>query len=216
MKNKLSSFKFSLIYIIILFFASWSLYELVIDTYIKINYSINIYAMLRLLFKLLIWVFPVYIYLKFYKKTNVISYLRLNENINVGLLWSIILSLIFTAFLFIRELLIGSLRINLNIEINTWINTILFVGITEEIMFRGFLLKILWEKSSFKKAVIISSILFVIIHYPFWIVKGTNLVFNSIYVLVFSIIQSYVFKKTNSLWACIISHSFHNFIVSIL
>ena len=102
----------------------------------------------------------------------------------------------------------------------TWLNTILFVGITEEIVFRGFLLKKLNLYLSFKKAAVISSILFIFIHYPFWYAKGELILpiilFNSIYIFCFGFVQSYTLKKTDSLWACIISHSVHNFIMSIL
>ncbi|WP_218059087.1 CPBP family intramembrane glutamic endopeptidase [Orenia metallireducens] len=205
---------------IVLFFIVWTIYEVEIATFIKDNYSTNIYIISRLLIKVLVWIFPVFLYLKFYDKVNPLSYLKLKDNTKRGLVGAIMLSLLFAIYNFSRVYFMGNSKLDLNLNMNTLINGIVFVGFTEEIVFRGFLLKKIWNNSSFRKAMLISSLLFLFIHYPAWFIKGKlifpNLIFSSIYVFGFAILEAYIFKKTNSLWACIVSHSVHNFILSIL
>lgn len=217
--NIFKSLKNLVIYIVI-FFIIWAIYEIGIAPYIENNYSENILVFSKLIIKLFVWIIPVFLYLKFYDKVNPLSYLKLKDNIKQGLIGAIILSLFFITYSGIRAYLIGNIRLDLNLSINTWINAIIFVGFTEEILFRGFFLKKIWDKSSFKKAMIVSSLLFVFIHYPIWFVRGKlifpNLISSSIYVFAVGILEAYIFKKTDSLWSCIISHSIHNFIVNIL
>ncbi|PRX16938.1 hypothetical protein BX659_1583 [Orenia metallireducens] len=217
--NKFKKFKSLAIYIL-LFFSIWAIYEIGIAPYIENNYSENILAFFKFFIKLFIWIVPVFLYLKFHDKIDPLSYLKLKYNIKQGLIGALGLSLIFITYNGLRAYLIGNLKLDVSLSINTWINGIVFVGLTEEIVFRGFFLKKLWDKLSFKKAMIVSSLLFVFIHYPVWFVKGNlvfpNLIFSSIYIFVIGILEAYIFKKTDSLWACIISHSIHNLIAYIL
>lgn len=53
------------------------------------------------------------------------------------------------------------------------VGTVLFVGITEEMVFRGFLLNALLKKHMrAAAAIVITALLFVLIHFPFWISSG--------------------------------------------
>ena len=87
----------------------------------------------------------------------------------------------------------------LELDLYTFINTILLAGIAEEIVFRVFLLKKLWTNLSFKIAIIITSLLFVFIHYPIWFVKGRTLsidfLIGSLYIFILGLLQGYIFKK---------------------
>jgi membrane protease YdiL (CAAX protease family) len=49
------------------------------------------------------------------------------------------------------------------------IEIVLFEGVTEEIVFRGFLLNALLKKVKLFFAIIINQIMFLIIHFPIWI-----------------------------------------------
>ena len=218
MKNKKNNLKPIVAYII-MFFIIWSVYEIMISTNIKDIYSDNLNIFSNFIIKSLIWILPVYLYLKFYDKKNPISYLKLDKNIKKGLMGALILSLFFTFYHFTRINLLGSLKVEFNLDLYILLNTILLAGIAEEIVFRGFLLRKLWTNSSFKIAIVSSSLLFVFIHYPIWFVRGRTLsidfLIGSFYIFVLGLLQGYIYKKTNSLWACIISHSFHNFIMNI-
>ena len=204
---------------IILFFIVWAVYEMMIATHIKDIYPENIHTFTNLIFKSLVWILPAYLYLKFYDRIDPVSYLKLDKNIKKGLIGALALGLFFTLYHFLRINVLGSLKIDFNISLYTFLNTILLAGIAEEIVFRGFLLNKVWNLFSIKIAIVSSSLLFVFIHYPIWFVRGQTLslgfVISSLYVFIIGILQGYIFKKTNSLWACIISHSIHNLVVNI-
>ena len=204
---------------IILFFIVWIVYETMIATSIKNIYPENIHTFSNLIIKSLVWILPIYLYLKFYDRKNPISYLLLDKHVKKGLIGVLALSLFLALYHFFRINLLGSLKSDFNIGLYTLLNTILLAGIAEEIVFRGFLLKKLWNLFSFKIAMICSSLLFVFIHYPIWFVRGRTLslefVIASLYIFIFGILQGYIFKKTNSLWVCIISHSIHNLFANI-
>lgn len=100
----------------------------------------------------------------------------------------------------------------------TYISALVFftlmVGLSEELYFRGIILKLLQDNFSTKKAVVISALLFGIGHSAS-IIAGENIVhvllqiFNAI---VFGIIAAEIVVITKSLFPSIIWHFFFNFI----
>jgi uncharacterized protein len=89
----------------------------------------------------------------------------------------------------------------------TIINATLFAPIIEEVVFRGALLKNLCEKYSDTTSVILSSIVFSLIHFQ-------PEVFGAIFVI--SILLSRLFLKTNSLIAPILFHIINNLLKTII
>lgn len=73
-------------------------------------------------------------------------------------------------------------------------------GICEEIMFRGFIMKS-YEHKGYKKAILISGILFGIFHFNFQNLMGP---------LLLGILFGFLVYKTNSLYASIIAHTTNN------
>ncbi|WP_027339239.1 CPBP family intramembrane glutamic endopeptidase [Halonatronum saccharophilum] len=220
MKSRIDNNIRNLASYIIVFFITWSIYEIGVATYIQANYPEYVHTLSKAIIKVLVWILPVFLYLKLYDKVRPLSYLRLKENVKEGLMGAISLSLFFLFYTLLRINILGTLMVDFNLGIHGWLNVVLLAGFTEEIVFRGFLLRKLWEMISFKRAMIISSFLFLVIHFPIWYVRGmggiADFLFASLYLFVIGLLQAYVYKKTDSLWACIISHSLHNFIVSIL
>jgi membrane protease YdiL (CAAX protease family) len=98
--------------------------------------------------------------------------------------------------------------VNLNIGV-LWIG-VLFVGILEEIPFRGFLLQKLQNRTGFLTANIITTVMFIVIHYPIWVSTGTNILQTSLALSFISFILGYLFKEFDSLWLPIICHSVFN------
>ena len=64
----------------------------------------------------------------------------------------------------------GSIKMNLSIPVGTWLNVILFVGLSEEVVFRGYLLQKIESISTFWTANLISAFLFFIMHLPFFFI----------------------------------------------
>ena len=93
------------------------------------------------------------------------------------------------------------------------------VGIFEESVFRGWFLNAVSTFVSERKANLISSALFVLIHYPGWIFAGyelTTIVITSLSVYALGLIFGWVFRKNRSIWTGAILHSAWNLITWVL
>ena len=107
---------------------------------------------------------------------------------------------------------IGGIKIqNTPKEITLFILTMLEVGFIEEILFRGYLFKIL-EKDNQKTAIIITSLTFGIGHIVN-LLNGADFI-PTLIQIIYSVSVGYLFVKilikTKSLWPCIITHSLLN------
>lgn len=189
---------------IVVFYISWSLYSIYILPKI---YVTDIF--LQIIFKIAIWILPVFTILV-YRKENILNYLKLNKPITeVKLTFSI--SLFFIIYLFIGRIIVShGIVFNLFFNLHRWIMGVFLAPVVEEILFRGFFLQNLSTGLKFKTANFINSLMFLLIHVPGWIVLHKLSFEIGFFVFVFSIIQGYVFKKTESLWSCILIHAITN------
>lgn len=176
-------------------------------------------AIMSALIKIVIWMIPVILFVKFVEKRKPFIYLGLRQHFNKGLQWAGWSSVILISFYFLLNFVVLDHPFNLQLSFNTWLNTIILVGFTEEIVFRGFLLKKLNETYHFWLANIITSLLFVSIHFPIWFYKGLfvfpNILSPILTVFLISIIFGVIYQKSNSLWSVIILHSLYNLLVSL-
>ncbi len=96
----------------------------------------------------------------------------------------------------------------------------LFVGITEEFVFRGFLLNATVTEKNQKIAVGINALLFLCIHFPSWILHGEfvnnfiNLGFISIILL--SIFFSWTMLKFRNIWIPVGLHMLWDILITLL
>lgn len=153
------------------------------------------------------------------EKSNPVSYLGLRHNFRRGLKWAAWISVVFITYFVVLNLPLSKKEIDFQIGFNELLNTILIVGILEEIVFRGFILRKLMDSYRFWIANTITALLFVSIHFPYWFYNG---LFEFPYILspiitafILGMIFGFVYKKSNSLWSVIIIHSLYNFLVSI-
>jgi len=166
----------------------------------------------------MIWVIPVILMIKMIEKSSPMSYLQLNQTFRKALKWTGWLSLILILYFIIIYFL---LERNFHIEIgfNGWLNAVILAGITEEIVFRGFLLRKLMDSFTFWIANTVTSLLFVAIHFPIWMHKGLfefpNILSTFLTIFALSILFGYVYKKSKSLWSVIIIHALYNLLVLI-
>ncbi len=176
-------------------------------------------AITSAIIKIVIWVIPVILLIKIMEKNSPFPYLGLCHNFRKGLKWTGWVSLVFISFFVVLNFIVLDNTIDFQLGFNEWLNIILLVGITEEIVFRGFLLKKLMDSFRFWIANTITSFLFVSIHFPIWIYKGLfefpNILSSIISVFVMGIIFGFVYKKSNSLWSVIIIHSLYNLLASL-
>lgn len=107
---------------------------------------------------------------------------------------------------------IGGIQINNTvIEIIFFMLSMLLIGFIEEIIFRGFLFKMM-EKDNLKVAMIVSSLTFGIGHIVN-LLNGSELI-PTLIQIIYSVIVGYlfvlIFHKSKSLLPCIITHSLIN------
>ncbi|MDQ0229162.1 CPBP family intramembrane glutamic endopeptidase [Metabacillus malikii] len=199
-----------------IFFTIWCIRELWFVQYLDLIDPVP-RAIASAVTKLVIWIIPVIFIINIVENTDPYSFLGLRKNIKKGLISTGWVTLVFISYFVVVNIIILGKNINFQIEFNQWLNTVLLVGITEEIVFRGFLLRKLIDSYKFWIANTITSLLFVSIHFPIWLYKGLfqfpNILGSIISVFVLSIIFGFVYKKSNSLWSVIIVHSSYNLFV---
>ena len=153
---------------------------------------------------LFIFLVPIFIYLEKVDRVNVLKYLKISENYKEGIKIGCIVSSIYISFLLIKNIVNG---FNVNLDIGLLWISVLVVGFIEEIPFRGFLLQKLSCKFGFMKANIITSLIFVVFHFPKWLLNGGNILMNLIQIGIISLVFGYLDDEYNSLWPSIICHS---------
>lgn len=163
---------------------------------------------LSLLIYLLLLIIPVMLLLKLKDKVKPLDFLKLTVNVWKGVINGVVIGILFVVVLLIKKAILGGGKINLNIGI-LWVSGFL-VGILEEIPFRGYILQKLNKKMNFWSADIVTSIIFVSMHIPIWIISGMNIYSSAVSVFFVSIILGYLFEENESLWVPIICHSVFN------
>jgi CAAX protease family protein len=173
-----------------------------------------VYALINIVFRLAIWVLPVFGYLRYVDHVDVLEYLRLKRHwkrgIVVGLALTVINILGTTARLGPPE------WSRAYVTWNSVLGTSILVGVFEEIPFRGFVLRKLQERFDFWTATAISSMLFVGAHVPGWIMLGSLTAHNVIYIFAFGAAMAIVFRYSQSLWAPIVTHSLNDCLSNVL
>lgn len=202
----------NLVLYFLLFYAAYT-FDLYLESIGVFAFSNQILSIIvGLLKRFLIWTLPIFLMVK-----DPLDYLKLRKNIfknlMIGSVIGCMLGIIKILWLYLFK---GSFDINLMLSKHIWVEVILFVGLSEEIVFRGFLLQQINTLTSFWRANFITSFLFLVTHLPYWILiqhAGIGQILqNSFSVVGMILFLGFIFKKTESLWSCIALHSWNNFI----
>jgi len=202
-----------LIIYIIIFYSIWTIFELYGKTYIDNVIEIKYISQLIKsgIIKNLVWTLPA-ILLIYHFKSDV--YITLKEMISSKVNWLKYLPIfmIFTAWILGGSILQnGKLEITSNFGINEVI-IVIFVGITEEIVFRGWLLNATIREDKKWIFILVNAMMFLIIHFPKYIYTGS---FTSIFtsfdflcIIALSIIFSQTFLKSKNILIPIFLHTY--------
>ena len=167
-----------------------------------------VYALINFAFRLLIWVLPVFWYLRYIDHVDIWDYLQLKQRWRRGVAVGLTISVINFSGTMIR---LGRPDWgNAHVTWNSVLGTSILVGVFEEIPFRGFILQKLRERFDFVTSTVISSILFVGAHIPGWIMLGSLTAYNIIFIFAFGAVMAIILRYSQSLWAPIISHSLND------
>jgi membrane protease YdiL (CAAX protease family) len=173
-----------------------------------------IYAFINIAFRLLIWVLPVLLYLRYLDRVSVWEYLQLKQYWRRGVIVGLTISVINFLGMTVRigQPAWGSAHITWN----SILGTSLLVGVFEEVPFRGFVLQKLQERWNGVTSTVISSILFVGAHIPGWVMLGSITAYKVLYIFVFGAVMAIIFRYSKSLWAPIITHSLNDGLSSVI
>jgi uncharacterized protein len=163
---------------------------------------------ISLLIYLFVSIIPVVLYLKFHDKVRPIEFLKINNDIKKNILKGLLISTAFIIVLIIKNIIFGWKVINFNIGL-LWISGLL-VGLFEEIPVRGFIFQKLLLRRSFIFANLSTTILFIILHIPIWLINNVNIIDSIKSMFLVSLVLGYLFKEYKSLWIPIICHSIFN------
>ena len=166
------------------------------------------YALINIAFRLLIWVLPVFWYLRYIDRVDALEYLHLRQHWKRGVVVGLTLSVI--DFLGTMARIGQPAWSSAHVTWNSVLGTSILVGVFEEIPFRGFMLQKLRERFDFVTSTVISSMLFVGVHIPGWIMLGTLSASRMSYIFAFGAVMAIVLRYSESLWAPIISHSLND------
>jgi CAAX amino terminal protease family. len=173
-----------------------------------------VYALLNLTFRSLVWVLPVFLYIRYIDGADPFEYLKLKQHWKRG----VIVGLVLTGVNLLGSLArLGMPHPSLNsITWNSVLSTSILIGFFEEVPYRGFILQKLQERFNFWVANLISSLLFLGIHLPGWISLHLLRVGNVVVIFTFGFIMAIVFRYTRSLWSAIITHSLNDFLSAVV
>lgn len=212
---------------ILLFFIVWTVRATIlypIDDTIKAISPIwrEVYA---LVVRLLLWIAPVFIFLIAIDKVDAPRYLRLNTPIDrQSLLPTSALIAAFCGLIILSQYAQAGTQRHVSIDLQSWTWHAILLGlpmapISEEILFRGFVLHKCQESTGFWQANLITGLLFVAIHWPYWLYsQGLSMdrITLSASILTVGLFAGFLVQKTNSLWPGIVMHLLNNLIAGAL
>ena len=213
-KRKLSVFHIA-VYLVV-FFTIWSLRELYLRPVFLDPLNPIASELIGEAIKLLVWTLPAILLIRHFHDD---MWIGLKEMFTSKIQWSrdyyiLLVIILIPIAQFIRAWVIsGELGLNPYIVPIRLVGAVLFVGVTEEIVFRGFLLNTFLKKMKMEHAIALDAVLFTLIHYPIWIYRGFE-VFDiataSIQIAIISVGFAYSFIKTRNILVPIALHMVWN------
>ncbi len=173
--------------------------------------------------KFSLWVIPAGLYAFYLEKQNPFTILKITTPINWrGLGIGFAASVVYFVVVFMVEKLNSgrTLMPLLHASASAWLATfaqVFFSPISEEILFRGFVLPRLSERLPFWEANAIQAILFTAMHWPNWLwVNGfqTWIIVTSVSIFILALFLGWLLRQTNSIWPSIVVHIINNFLSS--
>jgi CAAX protease family protein len=168
------------------------------------------YALLHLGIRLLVWVAPVLLYLRYVDHVEPLEYLKLTRHVRRGIAVAIALTILnFLGMLVRFGLPHPSMQ---SVTWNSVLGTSFLVGFIEEIPYRGFMLQKFAERTGFWMANLITALLFLAVHVPGWMALHTLRAGTAASIFVFGVVMAIALNYSESLWAPIVTHSANDFL----
>lgn len=183
----------------------------------------------KLLANIIFMMFPILLYflvILFNRKVNKLNfneigfgYKNIFKGISIGLFLTvgvIMLSLLIAKFIFKIEINFVELKDGFKIPLIDMLSTMFLVGLWEEFFFRGLVFNTM-KKNNFglHGAIIVSSLLFSIIHWSSFDMSTTS-IFWYLAIFLIGYIYAIIYKITNSIWSVVAAHAAWDFFASLI
>jgi len=175
--------------------------------------------------KFLVWVVPSILYVFWLEHTNPLTSMKISTPIDKrGLVIGMLVSLVYFIVILVSEKFKTgrTLAPLVAASASGWLTKlaqVFFSPISEEIMFRGFVLSQLSSRMEFWKANALQAVFFTAMHWPNWIeLNGLHPVIlaMSVSILVIGLLLGWLLQRTNSIWPPVAVHIINNFVVGFL
>jgi len=196
---------------LVVFFSVWSVIELYIRPVFLDSLDGIAFGLTESAMKLLVWTLPAILLIKHFHDDMWIGLKEMFTNRPIRFKDAYILLIVFVPL--VGTVISGDFGIRSDFAPSALISSVLFVGITEELVFRGFLLNAFFKKIKMPYAIALDAVLFTLIHYPIWIYRGftiSEFLSGSVVVPMLSVLFAYSFIKTRSIFVPIILHMLWN------
>jgi membrane protease YdiL (CAAX protease family) len=167
--------------------------------------------------KLLVWTLPAILLIRHYRDDMWVSLKEMFTNRPKWFKSAPVFLLVF--YPLIAALVVGgglSIRSDFHPLDGLFFNGIIGAGLTEELVFRGYLLNAFLKKMKNIPAIALNEVLFALIHYPIWIYFGwsvTEILLASVQVFFIGAFFSYSFIKTRNIFVPIALHMIWNLLM---
>jgi membrane protease YdiL (CAAX protease family) len=191
---------------VILFHLAWVVWPTVVYPRLQsFGPATLTYALLSMTTRLVVWVVPVFVYLRVVDRVEPFAYLKLTGSVQRGLLVGLALTALNFLLLFTR---FGPPHPGMDrVTWNSVLGTSILIGFIEEVPYRGFMLQKFSERVGFWYATLITSVLFVLVHLPGWLALHTFRAETAVSIFIFGGVMAVALRYSKSLWAPIMAHS---------
>lgn len=205
---------------VLAFYAVWTYWELFAKPFLNsFGDGWGMQLLKSGLVKNLVWTLPAVLLIRHFDGSLFIGF---RELFSLKVKWRKFLPVfgIFTAYALIAAVLKNGTRLfGTRFGVNEII-IVLFVGLTEETVFRGWLLNMTLRGGKQRTAVLVNAGMFLLIHFPVWIREGVFAAnfadFGFVSVVMMSVIFSLSMMKSRSIWVLAALHSYWDLLMLLL
>jgi len=196
---------------LVVFHVGWAAWPFfVYPRLVALGESTPTYALINISLRLLVWVAPVFLYLRHVDGVEPFGYLKLSHRVGRGIAVAIVLTGLNAFGSLVR---FGPPHPSMqSVTWNSVLGTSILVGFIEEIPYRAFMLQKFAERVDFWLANLITSLLFLVVHLPGWLALHMVRADLAATIFLFGIVMALAFKYSDSAWAPIVTHSANDFL----
>lgn len=175
--------------------------------------------------KFALWVLPAVAYVALVDRRKPLRFLRITTPVDAKRLLyaAVAIALFFAGVLAFEYFASGKTLAPLfDSPAREWLTAlagVAFSPVSEEILYRGFILSEFRERMGFWSANLLTSALFVLIHWPHWLwATGFKpwMAVTSVTMFILSVFLGYLVKLTDSIWPSVAAHILNNFVAGFL